>query len=64
MLKTAYYAAQNGDDLILHRYSPDSRAFEGVNWPAALEPVRTRLMRTLPNMSPIVSAQNPASRGH
>ena len=61
MLKTAYYATQSGDDLILHRYSADSRAFEVVEWPTSLEPVRTRLLRTLPQDVGDGQRQNPVS---
>ena len=57
MLKTAYYAIQSGNDLVLHRYSADSHAFEIVDWPASLEPVRTRLVRTLPKMSAMAAAK-------
>jgi signal transduction histidine kinase len=57
MLKTAYYATQNSNDLVLHRYSVNSRAFETVEWPASLEPVRTRLARTLPKVSAMAAAK-------
>ena len=58
MLKTAYYATQSGNDLMLHRYSPTTHAFDVVDWPASLEPVRTRLARTLPKSSGVAAAKS------
>jgi two-component system, OmpR family, sensor histidine kinase SenX3 len=56
LLKTAYYATQRGNDLVLHRYAPATHAFDVVEWPASLEPVRTRLTRTLPKMAAAAAA--------
>ena len=58
MLKTAYFAMQSGNDIALHRYSPDSHAFETLEWPDALQPVRTRLTATLPRTAPAGSTKS------
>jgi signal transduction histidine kinase len=43
LLKTAYFAEVSGQDFVLHRFNTDTRAFEAMPWPDALQPVRTRL---------------------
>jgi two-component system sensor histidine kinase SenX3 len=48
MLKAAYFAMQDSDDLVLHRYQPEARTFTPIAWPASLEDLQKRLAATLP----------------
>ena len=52
IVKTVYYAEAARDGYTLYRYIPATRAFEQTEWPAALAPVRTRVMsvRTMPDL--------------
>ena len=54
MLKTAYFAVQEGDNdnLVLHRYQPDARTFAPIEWPASLQDLQKRLNTTLTRVTP------------
>jgi signal transduction histidine kinase len=58
ILKTAWYARATSAAPELYQYVPERRAFDPADWPAALEPVRTRLTHRIPmlNMPPAASA--------
>ena len=61
MLKAAYLAAQDGNRLALHRYSPTARAFEAADWPSSLKKVHERLTLTLPHQMSSLTGLGTAS---
>ncbi len=43
LVRGIYFARQTPAGFDLHRFSPEHRGFEPADWPASLEPVRSRL---------------------
>ena len=52
MLKAAYFAMQEGDDLVLHQYQPAARTFAAIEWPASLQDLQKRLNTTMTRVTP------------
>jgi signal transduction histidine kinase/type II secretory pathway pseudopilin PulG len=49
LIKNAYYVSSHERDFTLSRFDPQTRAFAAVEWPKALQPVRSRLLLSLPH---------------
>ena len=49
LIRNAYYVSNRERDFTLSRYDPQIRAFADAEWPEALQPVRSRLLLSLPH---------------
>ena len=49
LVRNAYYVSSVDRDFTLSRFDPQTRTFADVEWPKALQPVRSRLLLSLPH---------------
>ena len=49
LIRNAYYVSNHERDFTLSRFDPQTRAFVDAEWPDALQPVRSRLLLSLPH---------------
>jgi len=49
LVRTAYYVTARERELTLSRFNPQTRTFEDVEWPKALQVVQSRLLLALPH---------------
>jgi signal transduction histidine kinase len=49
LIRNAYYVSNHERDFTLCRFDPQTRAFVDAEWPQALQPVRSRLLLSLPH---------------
>ena len=49
LIKHTYYVSNRDNDFTLSRFDPQTRTFADVEWPKALQPVRSRLLLSLPH---------------
>jgi signal transduction histidine kinase len=49
LIRNAYYVSNHERDFTLSRFDPQTRAFADTEWPDALQPVRSRLLLSLPH---------------
>ena len=47
MLKTAYFAVQDGNRMVLHQYKAETRSFHVIEWPEHLKSIEHRLTTTV-----------------